>query len=75
MALTLGEQAARLGHKVEVARVTTSAASRRGTAERFRLVCSCGFATSAQMKRKTAFNALTVHLTEVIADAKARVAN
>jgi hypothetical protein len=53
---TLGTRAAALGHVVDV----------EHAGKRFRLVCSCGFRTSVQMKRRTAFQSLTEHLTTVV---------
>lgn len=52
----LGVRARALGHDVQVEQ----------DGRRFRLVCSCGFVTPINMKRKTAFDAATQHLVLVV---------
>lgn len=54
--VTLGARAEQLGHHVDVVR----------TGKRFRLVCSCGVASTARMKRMVAFDLITAHLTDVV---------
>lgn len=52
----VGDRAAALGHAASVERV----------GGRFRLRCSCGFATPVNAKRKAAFDAATAHVYGVV---------
>ena len=54
---SLGEAAQLLGHSVEV----------ESAGKRFRLVCSCGYATQTNWTRKLAFERLKEHLAAVVA--------
>lgn len=52
----LGIRARELGHDLQVVH----------EGKRFKLRCSCGFSTTLGMRRKTAFEAGTQHLLEVV---------
>ncbi len=58
--VSIGAQARRLGHDVQVVRV----------GKRFRLVCSCGLASQVNWKRKTSFDFMTEHVSAVVRVAK-----
>jgi hypothetical protein len=54
--VSIGEQAAVLGHHVAVER----------DGKRFRLRCSCGVVTAVNWKRKTTFDWMTEHIAAVV---------
>jgi len=59
LATSLGVKAQQLGHEIGVDR----------SQKRFVLVCTCGFKTRRDFKRKTSFLAMTEHIKAVVREA------